>query len=437
VHRTVCMLLSCVVIMGGAACTSGTATTAGDRSRGRGRGRDGGGPVPVVTGVVAQRDVPVNLDAIGNVEAYSTISVKAQITGVLTEVLFHEGDFVKNGDHLFTIDPRAYQAQLDQAQANLKQAEALLNQAEAQLARDAANAEYAQLTADRQAQLTERGLITKDQFQQAGAAANAGAATVKADKAAIESARAQIVSQQAAVHNAEVVLTYTIIRSPLDGRTGNLAVKAGNLVTANTSEMTTIAQIQPVYVTFAVPAAYLPTIKQHMAGDRLAVSASPQDPAAPLPTGRLTFVDNGVDPATDTIKLKATFDNADRALWPGQFSRVTLHLAMLPQAVVVPSQAVQTGQDGQYVFVVKRDSSVELRPITSGQRVNDDVVIDKGLRSGETIVTEGQLRLEPGTVVSTGRGGSQDGGRGGRGARGGQGPGQNQRGQGQERRGQP
>jgi multidrug efflux system membrane fusion protein len=259
---------------------------------------------------------------------------------------------------------------------------------------------------------------------------------VKADKASIESARAQIVSQQAAVNNAKVALTYTIISSPLDGRTGNLAVKEGNLVAANTTELMTIAQIQPVYVTFSVPAVHLPTIKQHMAGDRLAVNASPQDPAAKPATGRLTFVDNGVDPTTDTIKLKATFDNADRSLWPGQFSRVTLHLSTLSQAVVVPGQAVQTGQDGQYVFVVKADSSVEQRPITTGQRVNEDVVIDKGVRPGETIVTEGQLRLEPGTIVSTGRGGNQGGGRGNRAGRGGQGQGQSQS-QGQERRGQP
>jgi multidrug efflux system membrane fusion protein len=438
VHRTVYVLLSCIVLAGGAACggTSAATGSGGGGRGGRGRG-DGGGAVPVVTTVVTQKDVPVDIDGIGNVEAYSTISVRAQVVGLLTEVLFHEGDFVKKGDHLFTIDPRAFQAQLEQAEANLKRDEALLNQAEAQLARDAANAEYSQVTADRQAQLVQKGIISKDQAQQAAAAADSSAATVKADKASIESARAQVVSQEAAVNNAKVALTYTIIRSPLDGRTGNLAVKEGNLVAANTTELMTIAQIQPVYVTFSVPAVHLPTIKQHMAGDRLAVNASPQDPAAKPATGRLTFVDNGVDPTTDTIKLKATFDNADRSLWPGQFSRVTLHLSTLSQAIVVPGQAVQTGQDGQYVFVVKPDSSVEQRPITSGQRVNEEVVIDTGLRPGETVVTEGQLRLEPGTVVSTGRGGNQ-GPRGGRSARGGQGQGQGQaQGSGPERRGQP
>ena len=169
----------------------------------------GGGPVPVVTTTVGQKDVPVDIEAIGNVEAYSTISVRAQVTGQLTEVLFNEGDSVKKGDHLFTIDPRAYQAQLEQALANLKRDEALLGQAEAQLGRDAANAEFAQLTSERQAQLTERGIISKDQAQQAGALAEATAATVKADKASIESARAQIVAQEAAVNNARVALSYT------------------------------------------------------------------------------------------------------------------------------------------------------------------------------------------------------------------------------------
>src|SRR6185295_13942221 len=163
----------------------------------------------------------------------------------------------------------------------------------------------------------------------------------------------------------------------LDGRTGNLSAKAGNLVTANSTELMTIAQMQPVYVTFAVPAVHLSTIKRHMADNKLMVTATPQDTQAKPANGRLTFVDNGVDATTDTIKLKATFDNADRELWPGQFSRVTLHLATLSQAIVVPGEAVQTGQDGQYVFVVKSDSTVEQRPVATGQRVNELIVVEK------------------------------------------------------------
>src|SRR5436190_6607530 len=354
----VCAIVAC------AACSGGTsAATTGGGGRGGGRGGRGnrggdGGPVPVVMVAVGQKDVPINIAAIENVEAYETISVRSQITGQLNEVLFHEGDFVKKGAHLFTIDPQAYQAQLEQAQANLKRDEALLSQAEAQLARDGANAEFQQLTAERQADLNKKGIVSKDQADQSRAAADASAATVKADRASIESARAQLVAQQAAVDNAKVALSYTTIRSPLDGRTGNLAVKAGNLVTANTTELMTIAQIEPALVTFAVPAVHLPTIKAHMSGGALQVSAIPQDADAQPAAGRLTFMDNNVDATTDTIKLKATFDNTDRRLWPGQFTRVTLRLATLPQATVVPGQAVQTGQDGQFVFVVKPDSTV-------------------------------------------------------------------------------
>ena len=405
------------------ACSSNTsAAGAGGGGRGgRGRGSDGG-PAPVVTTKVTEKDVPVDIAAIGNVEAYASISVRSQVTGQLTELSFHEGDSVKLGQQLFVLDRRPFEAALAQAEANLLRDKALLAQAEAQLSRDAANAEYQQLTAERQGQLSQRGIISKDQAEQSRAAADATAGTVKADKASIDSARAQLGAQQAVVDNARVSLGYTIIRSPIDGRTGSLGVKVGGLVAANTTELMTIARVRPVYVTFSVPAMHLPTIKQHMAGAQLPVVATPQD-ADPQPAaGALTFVDNAVDMTTDTIKLKATFSNTDLRLWPGQFARVSLRLATLSHATVVPAQAVQTGQDGQYVFVVKDDSTVEQRAITPGQRVADDVVVEKGLRPGETVVTEGQLRLEGGARVTTdlsGRGGGSGGGRGGRGGRGG------------------
>jgi multidrug efflux system membrane fusion protein len=382
------------------------------------RGGDGAA-VPVVTAPVAQKDVPVDIAAIGNVEAYALITVRSEVTGQLTGVHFQEGDFVKKGDLLFTIDPRPFEAAVQQAQANFVRDQALLNQAEAQLTRDAAQAEYQQLQAERQSQLATRGIVSKDMAEQARAGADATAATVTADKAAVESAKAQLTAQQAAVDNAKVQLGYTTIRSPIDGRTGNLTAKAGNLVTANSTELMTIAQVQPVYVTFSVPAVHLPTIKRQMGAQPLGVVATPQDADAQPASGRLTFVDNTVDPSTDTIKLKATFDNPDRRLWPGQFARVSLRIATLPHAVVVPTQAVQTGQDGQYVFVVKNDATVEQRPIVAGQRVDQDVVIDKGLQAGETVVTEGQLRLEPGSRIQTreqaagsGRGAGQRGRRG-------------------------
>jgi multidrug efflux system membrane fusion protein len=256
--------------------------------------------------------------------------------------------------------------------------------------------------------------------QQARSQADATAAVVKADKANIESARAQLVAQQAAVDAARVNLDYTVIRSPIDGRSGAISIKVGGLATANNTELVTIARVEPVYVTFSVPAVHLPTIKNHMREGALPVIAVPQDAEARPANGKLAFVDNAVDMTTDTIKLKAAFDNPDRRLWPGQFARVTLRLDTLEKATVVPSQAVQTGQDGQYVFVVKDDSTVEQRAVVPGQRVADEVVVQKGLTPGETVVVEGQLRLENGARVTTdlsGRG--APGGRGGRGGRGG------------------
>jgi multidrug efflux system membrane fusion protein len=426
--------LTCFAALAAAGCSSGT-SAAGPGTGGRGRGGDGGA-VPVVTAKVVEKDVPVDLAAIGNVEASTTISVRSQVTGQLREASFREGDFVKKGDLLFSLDPRPFEAALQQAQANFVRDQALLSQAEAQLARDAANAEYQQLTAERQGQLVARGIVSKDAAEQARAQADATGATVKADKAAIDSARAQLVAQQAAVDTARVSVGYTVIKSPIDGRTGNLTVKVGNLVTANQTELMTIAQIQPAFVAFAIPATHLPTIKRHMGDGKLSVVATPQDSDAQPASGVLTFVDNSVDMSTDTIKLKASFTNSDRRLWPGQFARVSLRLETLSHAVVVPSQAVQTGQDGQYVFVVKDDSSVEQRTIVSTQHIDQDVVIDKGLKPGETVVTEGQLRLEPGTRVTTdlnavGRGGrngrgqsSQPGGQSGQAGRGGRRSGQ-------------
>ena len=372
-----------------------------------------------MTAKVSERDVPVDIAAIGNVEGYAVISIRSQITGQLIDISFREGDFVKQGQQLFTLDRRPFEAALAQAEANLTRDRALLAQAEAQLTRDAASAEYQQLAAERQSALSARGIVAKDAAEQARAQADATGAVVKADKAAIESARAQLTAQEAAVENARLSLDYTVIRSPIDGRTGTINVKVGGLVTANQTELMTVARVQPVFVTFTVPAIHLAIIKQHMADGTLTVTAVPQDGDIQPATGKLTFVDNAVDMTTDTIKLKATVPNDDRRLWPGQFARVSLRLTTLPHAIVVPSQAVQTGQDGQYVFVVKPDSTVEQRPVTIAQRVDQDVVVDKGVRPGETVVTEGQLRLEPGSRVTTDLNAAPGGrGRGGRGNRG-------------------
>ncbi|HEX6894503.1 MAG TPA: efflux RND transporter periplasmic adaptor subunit, partial [Bryobacteraceae bacterium] len=399
---------------------------------GRGRG-DFGGPVPVIVATVSQKNVPVNIDVIGNVEAYSTISVKAQVGGQLTKTYFQEGDYVKKDDPLFTIDPRPFQAQLSQAEAQLSQAQAnlardtaALGQAQANLARDTANQKYAETESGRYAKLFEQGIVSREQSDQTRASADALSQTILADKAAIESARAQIVASKAAVENATAMvenarlqLGYTSIRSPIDGRTGNLTVKQGNLVAANTMELMTIAEVHPIYVTFSVPEAQLGDIKKYMAQGKLPVTARSQDDSASSQTGVLTFIDNTVDATTGTIKLKGTFQNEDNKLWPGEFVRVTLRLTTRPNAVVVPNQAVQTGQDGQFVYVVKQDRTVEMRPVTTSTRVDQDLVVDNGLEPGETIVTEGQLRLAPGAHVQFG-----GGGRGGRGeGGGGRGPG--------------
>jgi multidrug efflux system membrane fusion protein len=414
-------------------CSKGSAEgTPAPGGGGGGRGGRGGGGQPVVTAKVAQKNMPVDVPAVGNVEAYNSISVTSQITGQIQQAFFKEGDIVKKGDLLFKIDPRPLQASLDQSVANEARDQALLNQAEAQLARDAASAEYQQLTSERQAQLAKAGIISKDAAEQVQSAADALTATVNADKANIESAKAQLTVQKAATDSAKVQLEYTDIKSPIDGKTGNNTVKVGNLATLN-EQLVTITQLEPVFVTFTVPAVHLPTIKSHMGANNkpLSVVATPQDEDQTPADGTLIFVDNLVDASTDTIKLKAVFPNTDRRLWPGQFTKVNLRLSTLMDATVVPSQAVQTGQDGQYVFVVKDNSTVEQRPIVVAQRVGEDVVIDKGVKPGETIVTEGQLRLENGTRVQTPNAGGGGGGRGRQGGgQGGQGQGAAQ-GQGQ------
>jgi len=366
-----------------------------------------GANVPVTVATVARKDVPVDIQIVGNVEAYSTISVKAQVGGELTQVYFREGDYVKKNDLLFEIDPRLLQAQLNQAQANLARDEAQLGQIEANLARDAAQEKYAQAEAVRYASLLEHGLISKEQAEQVRASADASSATVNADEAALRSARAALGASHAAVENIKVQFGYTSIRSPIDGRTGNLNVKQGNVVMANSMDLMTINQVQPIYVTFSVPEARLPDIRKSQL-----VMVSPQTDSVAPESGEISFIDNAVDATTGTIKIKGTFANKERKLWPGEFVRVTVRLTTQPNALIVPNQAVQTGQEGSYVFVVKEDRTVESRPVVTGTRVDQDLVIDKGLRLGEMVVTEGQLRLAPGMRVQIqGPGGGPPAGR--------------------------
>jgi multidrug efflux system membrane fusion protein len=365
--------------------------------------------------------VPVEISAVGNVEASTTIAVRSQVTGVLEQIGFHEGDFVRKGSVLFTIDRRPLEDAVEQAQANLARDRSLVSQAEAQLARDNATAQYQVLNAQRQAQLVEKGIVPRDTGDQARSQADATSLAVKADRAAIDSAKAQLNVQQAAVDSARVQLDYAVIHSPIDGRTGDLTVKPGNLVAANTTQLMTLVQVEPIFVTFSVPAVHLATITSAAgSGRRLKVIAVPQDGDPHSVEGDLTFWDNVIDPSTDTIKLKATMSNKDHRLWPGQFARVTLELDTLPNATVIPQQALQIGQDGAFVFVVTERSTVEQRPVAAGQHVGDDVVIQKGIDPGERVVTEGQLRLEQGTRIQLAdANGTPSGGRGGRGRRGG------------------
>jgi multidrug efflux system membrane fusion protein len=396
-------------------CSSTGARTAGAPEPGGGRGgrKGGGGDVPVLVAVVAQKNVPVEVQVIGNVEAYATIAVKAQVGGQLTHVYFQEGDYVKKGDQLFTIDPRPLDAAVNQAVANNARDQASLGQAKANLARDVAQARYAEAQSVRYAELFKSGIISKDQDEQLRATADAQNQAVAADEAAIKSAEAAIGASQAAIETTRIQLEYTSIRSPIDGRTGAINVKLGNVVTAITVDLMSINQVEPIYVTFSVPEAQLPAIKRYMAEGKLPVRAQPQDNPESAETGVLTFVDNAVDMTTGTIKLKGTFPNTDRRLWPGEFVRVTLRLTTQSNAVVVPNEAVQTGQNGSFVYVVKQDRTVESRPVTTGARVDQDMVVDQGLEPGETVVTEGQLRLAPGSRVVV-RDAAGRGGRGGR-----------------------
>ena len=385
------------------AATGGDATGGGGGGRGGGKGGGrrgaGGGAQPVVTAKVSQRDVPVDIAAVGNVEAYTSISVKSQVTGQLQEAFFHEGDVVKKGDKLFTIDPRPLEAALRQAEANLTRDQSLLNQAQAQLARDAANADYNTQAANRQAALFERGLVSKEVADQAKATADANAATIAADKANVESAKSQVVVQQSVVDGAKVSLSYTIIRSTIDGRTGNNTVKPGNLVTANNTELVTVAQLEPVYVTFTVPATYLAQIKSRMAEDKLLVTAAPQDGNPQQVEGQLTFIDNTVDTATDTIKLKATFPNKRLRLWPGDFVNGRLTVDTRKGGLTVPTAAIRHGPVGDYVWVVRPDMTVEFKPVLVGQASASRVLVERGLNGDEIVVTDGHYRLQNRSLV--------------------------------------
>ena len=329
--------------------------------------------VPVKVAVAALKAVPVEIRAVGTVEAYATVSIKSRVDGQLVGVHFREGQDVKKGELLFTIDPRPYEAALKEAQARLERDIALMDKAE----RDAR----------RYAELVAKNFVSSDKYEQFRANFESLRATADADRATVERARLQ--------------LEYCFIRSPLAGRTGRLLVDEGTQIKANDDKagMVDVAQLMPIYVGFAVPQQNLSAIKTHMAGGELRVAADIPDSGLPPEEGTLSFLDNKVNSQTGTVLLKGSFANASRHLWPGQFVTATLTLETRNDAVVIPAVAVQVGQTGRFVFVVKPDMTVESRAVVPGRVVGDSVVIDTGLAAGETVVTEGQLRLVPGTKV--------------------------------------
>jgi multidrug efflux system membrane fusion protein len=329
--------------------------------------------VPVKVAAAQQRAVPVQVQAVGTVEAFATVSIKSRVDGQLVGVHFREGQDVKKGELLFTIDPRPYESALKEARARIE--------------RDAAMADKADLDAKRYAELVAKNYVSSDKFEQFRANAEALRATVAADRAALE--------------RAQLNLDYCYIRAPMTGRTGRLLVDEGTQIKANDDKggMVEIMQIMPINVGFAVPQQRLAEIKTHMAGGPLMVEADIPESKLKPEAGTLSFLDNKVNTQTGTVLLKGTFANKDRILWPGQFVMATLTLTTRSDAVLIPSTAIQVGQDGQFVYVVKPDMSVEFRTVMPGMSVGDDVVIEKGLAAGERVVTEGQLRLVPGAKV--------------------------------------
>jgi len=356
-------------------------------------------PLPVTVSTATQKTVPVQLRTIGNVQAYSTVTVKSKVGGELVRVHFTEGQDVKRGDLLFTIDPRSFEAALKEAEAKLERDLAQVQQAKANLERDLFRAKNAEDDAKRYEFLIERGVVTRQQYEKMRADADALEATIRADRAAVENAEASVRADRAAVENAKIQLGYCLIRSPMDGRTGSLLIHQGTIVKAEDIHLLTILQIVPIYVSFSVPEQYLLDIKKFTALGTLRVEAVVPMNEDRVEKGAITFIDNTVDSSTGTIRLKGTFENRERRLWPGQFVNVALTLTTEPNVIVVPSHAIQTGQEGQYVFVVKQDMTVESRPVVVGRTVNRETVVQKGLHADEKIVIDGQLRLYPGARV--------------------------------------
>jgi multidrug efflux system membrane fusion protein len=367
-----------LVALAASAATVGCSANGGTPAQAAGD-RGGGAAVPVATAKVERRSMPLAISVIGTAEASATVAVRAQITGALTTVHFKEGENVTRGQPLFTLDRRPLEAALQQAQATL--------------ARDTAQAAQAKSSAARYEDLQTRGIATREQADQSRTLAAALDATLQADRAAVE--------------NATVQLQYATIAAPIAGRTGALMVHEGNLVRANdAAPLVVINQVSPINVSFGIPEGRLPELRRYLAAGSVRVDALPPNETVPS-RGRITFIDNAVDSTTGQIKVKASFPNTDNRLWPGQFTNVSVMLSTEPDAIVVPTAAVQDGQQGNYVFVVKPDMSVDLRAIEVQRRDAEATVVRSGLQPDEIVVTDGQLRLVAGSRVSV-KSGSAD-----------------------------
>jgi len=355
--------------------------------------------VPVLIAKASQQAMPVEVTSVGNVEAKATVSIRSQVAGPLLEVHFKEGDFVRKGQLLLSIDPRPYQAQVEQAKGAIVRDQADEQQAEANLARDSAQEAYARGEAQRYATLLEKGLIPKETAEQIKSQASAALQSLSADRSAIDKSRANLVLDQGNLNAANLQLSYCSVYSPIDGQTGAVMQKPGNLLKAADVPIVVINQVNPIDVNFTIPQQYWPDIKKHSSVMELRVTATVPQDSGPSLQGTVTFVDNSVDPTTGTIHLRATFDNTQNRLWPGLFVNAVLRLSEQPNAVVVPMQAITQGQNGTFVYVVKDGNTVEARPVKSSRAVAGLAVIDQGVQPGEIVVTDGQTRLTQNTRV--------------------------------------
>ncbi len=373
--RRFVMVAALLVVLAGAGLGTYFVTD-GRAKEGKSAKRKGPPPVPVTVAAVQQQTMAVRLHAIGNVEAYATVAVRARVDGQILNVNFREGEAVKKGEVLFRIDPRAYEAALRQAEANAL--------------RDAAARDQARSQDKRYQELLEKNFVSKEAYAQIRTNAATAEATAKASQAALE--------------NARLNLEYCTIRSTLDGYVGRVLLQAGNLVRANDpNALAVINQVRPIYVNFGIPEQHLADVRKHMAAGPLAVEVVPVDAQQGAPRGTLIFVDNAVDPSTGTIRLRGQFENQDAALWPGQFVNVSLRLYEQADALVVPATAVQTGPDGQYVYVIGDDMTADLRRVSVTRTDGERAIIAKGVAKGERVVTRGQLRLGPKTRVQIGK----------------------------------